>query len=189
MADAALESPGEPPFPRDEKPAVAEALTRRLLALGKLDMDVVQAVQLGDHAMARRLEQAAPKADGLSAEAALFLAGATDGACGQFLESFTRRSTFAARTAVEHSRARARTAADVKELLAGIPSPDAQDIGFEVRYLEYLAGKHGKLTIYGIDLGNSPGRWPLDASYLSLEAVGRGGAPLGPAFGWRPPAR
>ncbi|MEV5873354.1 NACHT domain-containing protein [Streptomyces sp. NPDC052101] len=186
LVDTALESPGEPPFPRDEKAAVAEALTRRLLALGDLDMDDVQAVHLGDRALARRLEQAAPRPDGLSAAAALFLTGATDGACAQILEFFTRRSTFAARTAVEHSRAQARTAADVKELLERVPSPAAQDIGFEIRYLHYLATKHGKLTIYGIDLSNSPDHWPLDAAYLSLEAVGRGGEPLGPWLGMTP---
>ncbi|GHE07040.1 hypothetical protein GCM10010339_50550 [Streptomyces alanosinicus] len=39
------------------------------------------------------------------------------------------------------------------------------------------------LTIYGIDLSNSPDRWPLDAACLSLEAVGCGEEPLGPAFG------
>ena len=34
-----------------------------------------------------------------------------------------------------------------------------------------IARKHGTLTIYGIDLTNSPGSWPLDAAYLSLEAT------------------
>lgn len=51
----------------------------------------------------------------------------------------------------------------------GLPSnPDAE---FETRYGEYIAKKHSKLTIYGIDLSNSPARWPLDMTYLSLEAT------------------
>ncbi|MER8073124.1 hypothetical protein ABTZ59_33170 [Streptomyces sp. NPDC094034] len=33
-----------------------------------------------------------------------------------------------------------------------------------------MAKKHGKLTIYGINLNNSPRRWPLDVAYLSLQA-------------------
>ncbi|MBL1107104.1 NACHT domain-containing protein [Streptomyces sp. 5-8] len=182
----ALDAPGEPPFAQDERTAVTEALTRRLLALGDLDMDIVQAVRLGDGALARRLKEAAPQGDGLSADACLFLDGATEWACGQILEFFTRRSTFAARSAVEQSRAQARTAADVEELLARIPRPDTQDIDFEIRYAAYVAKKHGKLTIYGIDLSNSPGRWPLDAAYLSLEAVRRGGQPLDPTAGMAP---
>lgn len=184
----AVQYPGEPAFPADEQGAVAEALARRLLALGDLDMDDVQAVRLGDRALARRLQQNAPKADGLSGDASRFLDGATEWACGQILEFFTRRSTFAARTLVEQTRTQAETAAGVGELLARVPHPDAQDIGFEIRYLEYLAKKHSKLTIYGIDLSNSPGRWPLDAAYLSLEAVRRGDEPLAPALGLSPAA-
>ncbi|WP_369391028.1 NACHT domain-containing NTPase [Streptomyces sp. CG1] len=186
LTERALDTPGEPPFPPPEREAVTEALTRRLLALGGLDMDDVQAVRLGEPALARQLKQAAPAADGLSADAGLFLDAATEWACGEILEFFTRRSTFVARTAVEQSRAQARTGADVQELLARVPSPDAQDIGFEIRYLDYLARKHGKLTIYGIDLSNSPGRWPLDAAYLSLEAVGRGDQPYGTWLGLVP---
>ena len=38
----AAESPDEPPFPADERTAVADALARRRLALGDRDMDDVQ---------------------------------------------------------------------------------------------------------------------------------------------------
>ncbi|MGW3200977.1 NACHT domain-containing protein [Streptomyces sp. NPDC001118] len=186
LTGRALDTPGEPPFPTAEREAVTEALTRRLLALGGLDMDDVQAVRLGESALARQLKQAAPGSDGLSADAGLFLDTAAEWACGEILEFFTRRSTFVARTAVEQSRAQARTGADVQELLARVPSPQAQDIGFEIRYLDYLARRHGKLTIYGIDLSNSPGRWPLDAAYLSLEAVGRGDQPYASWLGLPP---
>lgn len=57
----AVQSPGEPPFPADEQEAVTAALARRLLALGDLDMDDVQAVRLGHRQLARALREAAPR--------------------------------------------------------------------------------------------------------------------------------
>ncbi|MFF0385524.1 hypothetical protein [Streptomyces sp. NPDC004286] len=61
-----------------------EALTRRLLALGDIDMSVVQAARLDERGLAEQLVRAAPESDG---------------------------------TVVEQSRAQARTAAGVDELL------------------------------------------------------------------------
>lgn len=44
---------------------------------------------------------------------------------------------------------------------------------FEDRYRAYIVSKYGTLTIFGIDLSDrSNAEWPLDAAYLSLEAVG-----------------
>ncbi|MFI8348891.1 NACHT domain-containing protein [Streptomyces sp. NPDC085596] len=186
LVEEALDTPGEPPFARDEETAVTEALTRRLLALGDIDMAVVQAAQLDERGLAGHLGRAAPRPDGLSGDADLFLERATEWACGQILEFFSRRPTFLARTVIEQSRAQARTAAGVDELLARTRRPDTQDRDFETRYLAHLAKKHGRLTIYGIDLTNSPGRWPLDAAYLSLEAVRHDSDPLGSAFGTAP---
>ncbi|MGW3339769.1 NACHT domain-containing protein [Streptomyces sp. NPDC001009] len=186
LVEEALATPGEPPFAEAERTAATEALTRRLLALGDIDMDVVQAAQLDERGLAGQLGRAAPRPDGLSADAGLFLERATEWACGQILEFFSRRSTFVARTVIEQSRAQARTAAAVDELLTRTRRPDTQDRDFETRYLTYLAKKHGKLTIYGIDLSNSPGRWPLDAAYLSLEAVRHDSEPLASAFGTAP---
>ncbi|MEU6243661.1 NACHT domain-containing protein [Streptomyces sp. NPDC047024] len=186
LVDEALNTPGEPPFARDEQTAVTEALTRRLLALGDIDMDLVQSAQLDEGGLAEQLRRAAPRPKGLSGDADLFLEGAAEWACGQIVEFFSRRSTFVPRTVVEQSRAQARTTAGVEELLKRARRPDSQDRDFETRYLDYLAKKHGKLTIYGIDLTNSPGRWPLDSAYLSLEAVRHDSEPLGSAFGTAP---
>ncbi|MEU6139877.1 NACHT domain-containing protein [Streptomyces sp. NPDC047081] len=180
----AFDSPGEAPFRAREQTAVADALARRLLALGELDMDDVQAVRLGSAELARQLGRRAPSTDGLSADACLFLDSATEWACLQILEFFTRRSTFVARTLVEQTRAQAELIAKVDELIARTPRPGGRDTTFERGYLEYVARKHGKLTIYGIDLTNSHNRWPLDAAYLSLDVIGRG---EDPAFG-PPPA-
>ncbi|MFE0850614.1 NACHT domain-containing protein [Streptomyces rochei] len=172
LVQEAIDSPGECPFRTQERVAVADALARRLLALGDLEMSDVQAVQLGQRELARRLRHQGPEPDGLSSDAQLFLDSATEWACLQILEFFTRRSTFVARTLVEQTRTQADLVARVDEVLARTPRPDARDTAFEHGYLNYVAKKHGKLTIYGIDLSNSPDRWPLDAAYLSLDVIG-----------------
>ncbi|AKH86233.1 hypothetical protein AA958_32965 [Streptomyces sp. CNQ-509] len=41
---------------------------------------------------------------------------------------------------------------------------------FEERYRRYVAGRHGMLSVIGLDLSRPDrARWPLDAAYLSLE--------------------
>lgn len=150
---------------------MADALARRLLALGDLDMDDVQAVRLGHRELARQLEHGAPAPDGLSTDARYFLGNATEWACLQILEFFTRRSTFVARTLVEQTRTQAELIARVDELIARTPRPGAHDRAFERRYLPYVAERHNHITIYGIDLRDSPDRWPLEVAYLSLEAA------------------
>ncbi|GHJ34705.1 NACHT domain-containing NTPase [Streptomyces sp. TS71-3] len=177
LVDRATDAPGERPFPADEQEAVVEAVTRALLAFGELDMDDVQAVRLGHRDLARtllaarRYDGGPPPRDGLSADAALFVESAVEWACLHVLHFFTQRSTFVARTLVEQSRGQAELIARVDELIRRTPLPDTRDATFERAYRAYIRGRHGRLTIYGIDLSNSPGRWPLDAAYLSLEAT------------------
>ncbi|MEU0054252.1 NACHT domain-containing protein [Streptomyces sp. NPDC006309] len=167
----AMASPGERPFPADEEPAVTDTLTRRLLALGDLDMDDVQAVRLGSRELARQLHRHAPPPDGLSADASAFLDSATQWACLHILEFFTRRSTFVARTLVEQTHTQRELIAKVDELITRTPRPDVRDLAFERRYLPYVAERHNHITIYGIDLRDSPDRWPLEVAYLSLEVT------------------
>ncbi|MFJ9567232.1 NACHT domain-containing protein [Streptomyces fuscichromogenes] len=167
----AVDSPGEPPFRTGEQIAVADALARRLLALGDLDMDDVQAVRLGHRELAANLTHTAPAPDGLSGDACHFLDSATEWACLQILEFFTRRSTFVARTLVAQTRAQAELVAKIDELLARSPRPDARDTAFERRYRSHVTERHNHITIYGIDLRDSPDRWPLEVAYLSLEAT------------------
>ncbi|WP_399887037.1 NACHT domain-containing protein [Streptomyces sp. BBFR51] len=173
LVGAALDFPGEPPFPPDETDAVTDALAARLLALGDLDMDDVQAVRLGHGELAVRLRRQAPRSgDGLCGDARYFLDSATECACLHILEFFTRRSTFVARTLVEQARGQAELIAKIDELITRTPRPDARDTAFERRYLPYVAEQHNRVTIYGIDLRDSPDRWPLEVAYLSLEATG-----------------
>ncbi|MBD0838950.1 NACHT domain-containing protein [Streptomyces sp. TRM68416] len=172
LVSEAMASPGERPFPPDEEAAVTDTLARRLLALGDLDMDDVQAVRLGSHELAQELHLRAAPPDGLSWDACLFLDSMTQWACLHILEFFTRRSTFVARTLVEQTRMQSELIARVDELIARTPRPDARDTAFERRYLPYVAQQHNHITIYGIDLRDSPDRWPLEVAYLSLEATG-----------------
>ncbi|MCK8677835.1 NACHT domain-containing protein [Streptomyces lichenis] len=171
LVQDAVTGPGEPPFPPTEAEPVTEALTRRLLALGDLDMDDVQAVRLGHQQLATRLRTAAGPPDGFSTDAARFLDTLTEWACLHILQFFTQRSTFVARALVEQARGQDELIARTDLLLSRLPTPLAEDAAFERRYHEYIARKHGQLTIYGIDLHNSPDRWPLDGAYLSLEAL------------------
>ncbi|MEU6847013.1 NACHT domain-containing protein [Streptomyces sp. NPDC046716] len=167
---AALDGPGEPPFPAAETEAVAHALADTLHALGDLAMDDVQAVHLGHSALARALRRAAPD-PGLSADADHFLDTVTGWACEHILQFFTQRSTFVARTLVEQSRGQRELLARTDELIRRTPPADAPDTAFERRYLSYVADHHRHLTIYGIDLRDAPERWPLEVAYLSLEAT------------------
>ncbi|MGW5777456.1 NACHT domain-containing protein [Streptomyces sp. NPDC003863] len=168
---------GERPFPADETEAVTDTLARTLLALGDLDMDDVQAVRLGHRDLARRLRTAAPPPDGLSTDSALYLESLTEWACLHILEFFTQRSTFVAHSLVEQTRAQAELIAKVDEVIRRTPRADSRDADFERRYLAHLAKKHGRLTIYGVDLQDAPEKWPLDVAYLSLEATGGHMAP------------
>ncbi|WP_439333934.1 NACHT N-terminal Helical domain 1-containing protein, partial [Streptomyces chryseus] len=165
---------GERPLPADEEEAVVEALTTTLYALGDLTLSDVEAVELGHIALARRLrrESGGPERH-LSADATYFYERLLDTTCLHILHFFTQRSTFVAATLVAQSRQQGELVAKMDELVARHPLPGAQDAAFERRYLAYVAKRHSKLTIFGIDLSNSPGRWPLDAAYLSLEATGR----------------
>ncbi|MFI0238103.1 NACHT domain-containing protein [Streptomyces sp. NPDC016845] len=178
LVTAALEGPGEAPFPYDEGEAVVLALARTLRSLGDLGMDDVQAVRLGHRELARTLRAAAP-APGLSTDAAYFLDSLTEWACLHILHFFTQRSTFVARTLVEQSRGQAETIAKLDALLARAPG-SAADRAFEQRYRDYLALRHNRLTIFGLDALDGGDTWPLDLAYLSLEATTTDEGPPGP---------
>ncbi|MBB4981964.1 MULTISPECIES: NACHT domain-containing protein [Streptomyces] len=172
LVERSLSGDGERPFPADETEALVETLTRTLLALGDLDMDDVQAVRLGHLDLARRLRAAAPAPDGLSTDSVLYLESMTEWACLHVLDFFTQRSTFVARSLVEQTRGQRELIAKMDEVIRRTPRTDSRDADFERRYLAHLAKKHGRLTIYGVDLRDAPEKWPLDVAYLSLEATG-----------------
>ncbi|MET7988744.1 MULTISPECIES: NACHT domain-containing protein [unclassified Streptomyces] len=162
---------GERPVTPGEEEAVALALARTLTHLGDLEMDDVQAVQMGPQALAQALKAAGPDCTrDLSADGAYLHDALLASACLHILHFFTQRSTFVARTLVEHSSRLAEMIAKTDLLLARNPSPVTKDTLFEERYAAHIIQRHGMLTIYGIDLSRSPDQWPLDTAYLSLEA-------------------
>ncbi len=142
-------------------------------------MDDVQAVHLGAAALAARLQAARPPAvRGLSRDAELLHDALLGTACLHIVHFFTRRSAFVARTLVQQSRSLDGLIGIIDAFIERHPSPRAADAAFERSYLAYLARKHGRLTVYGIDLAHSPDRWPLDAAYTSLEATAPAGCEL-----------
>ncbi|MFD6984368.1 NACHT domain-containing protein, partial [Streptomyces sp. NPDC059956] len=177
LVDQAL-STGERRIPADEREAVTDALATTLHALGDLTITDVDAVRLGPDAFARELRRAADRPERhLSADATHFYEALLAVASLHILEFFTQRKTFTAHALVRQTRAMDELTSKTDELIRRTPLPDAADVAFETAYLPYVAKKHSKLTIYGIDLSNSPTRWPLDVAYLSLEAepLGRTG--------------
>ncbi|RDG34762.1 NACHT domain-containing protein [Streptomyces corynorhini] len=134
-------------------------------------MDDVQAVNLGHLDLARHLRSLSRTATlGLSSDAVTLHASVMDTACLHILNFFTQRSSFVPRTLLEQSRSIAELTLKIDSLIARAPSP--ADSPFEDRYAEYIAAKHGKLSIFGLDLSGSPDTWRLDAAYLSLDAAG-----------------
>ncbi|WP_419996718.1 NACHT domain-containing protein [Streptomyces boninensis] len=175
LADALVASAlrsGERPIAPDEREAVTAALAATLRALGEITLTDVEAVELGHEELASRMRAAAGRPERhLSADATYFHDRLVDLACLHILRFFTQRSTFVATTLVAQSRRLAELAAKVDALAPRVPGPHEQDAAFERDYLDHVRRKHGRLTIYGIDLANSPSGWQLDAAYLSLEAT------------------
>ncbi|MFI1210559.1 NACHT domain-containing protein [Streptomyces sp. NPDC020802] len=171
LVGRALKGAAERPVAADEEQPVVHALADTLHALGDLTMTDAQAVELGHTGLALHLRHTAgnPGRD-LGLDATLFYERLLETACLHILHFFTQRSTFVPRTLVEQTRRQAELMAKVDELIARTPRTGDGDAAFEQRCLAYTATRHRQLTIYGIDLVNSPDRWPLDAAYLSLQA-------------------
>ncbi|MEU3963860.1 NACHT domain-containing protein [Streptomyces buecherae] len=169
--------PHERPVDAAEERAVVDALTRTLHGLGDLTISDVEAVRHGPDGLARRLREAAAGGPGpaptahLSADATALHDTVLETACLHMLHFFTQRSSFVAHTLVRQSEQLSELVAKVDALIERNPTHAATDVRFEERYARYVTRKHGTLTIYGIDLTATPDRWPLDATYLSLQAT------------------
>ncbi|MEV1007444.1 NACHT domain-containing protein [Streptomyces sp. NPDC049881] len=153
-----------------QRDVLTDVLAARLGRLGTLDMDDVQAVRLGPDALARALTEPAAETArrGLSAREEDFCASMTTLACLHIINFFTRRSTFIARTLVEQTRQSERALNALKLLAARLPDRASEDAAFEERYRRYLVGRHGRLTVFGLDLDDD---WPLDDAYIQLETT------------------
>ncbi|MFJ2185946.1 NACHT domain-containing protein [Streptomyces anulatus] len=163
-----------PPHERiaeNEKESVCETLACTLYALGDLDMDDAQAVKLGHEKLAEALgsENAHQIAD-LSTDATELHNLVLEVAALHILHFFSQASTFIPRTLIEQSRELERIARRVDSLDDQRNQNLPKDFAFEQKYLSYVTKKHCKLTIYGIDLEEAPGQWPIDTAYLTLHA-------------------
>lgn len=162
---------GEPSIRPDEQLAVTDALAVTLQALGELTLTDLDAVRLGHQDFARALRHASDNPERhLTADGTYFYEALLSTACLHILHFFTQRSTFVAHTLIQQTRTVDELIGKMDELIRRNPLPGGEDAAFEQAYRAYVAKRHGKLTIYGIDLNSSPTRWPLDVAYLSLEA-------------------
>ncbi|MGI5410289.1 NACHT domain-containing protein [Streptomyces chartreusis] len=176
LVERAARETREAPLDEAELDAVAWALLRTLHSLGDLDLDDLEAVRLGHEALADKLYT---QAGGdrllrdLSYDSTFLYFHLLNSACVHILHFFTQRSTFVARTLVEQSRQLDQLIRLTDLLVERLTSRTAQDAAFEQQYARYLATRHSRLTIYGVDL-NECAAWPLDTAYLSLEATRAG---------------
>ncbi|MFH8608987.1 NACHT domain-containing protein [Streptomyces sp. NPDC018029] len=155
-----------------ELDALTDALELTLYTLPDLDLDDVAAVRLGHERLADKLYE---RAGGrhlvrfLSQDTVSLYSRILESACLHILHFLTQRSTFVARSLVEQSRQLDELITRTDILIQRLCDRSAEDAGFEERYEAYVAKKHSRLTIYGIDLNESRD-WPLDTAYLSLQA-------------------
>ncbi|NJQ15746.1 NACHT domain-containing protein [Streptomyces bohaiensis] len=170
LVERALKSQGpEEQLPGYEVAAVKNAVIHTLRSLGDLEMSDVQAVQLGERRLTQLLLTSSPSSTmGLSRDAIYLHESVVRAASLHILHFFTQRSTFIARTLVEQTRSLNELLLKVDSLIMREPAPG--DSKFERRYNHYIEDHHGELSIFGLDLTESPDRWPLGAAYLSLQA-------------------
>ncbi|MEW2388992.1 NACHT domain-containing protein [Streptomyces venezuelae] len=173
--------------PTAELAAVADVLTRTLLAIGELDLTDADAVRLGPQDYARRLRGAVQGADrGLSPDAAWFHDELLVAVCLHVLHHFVRRSPYIQRHMPERA-SRVRQLVDLNDAEVAAAArrnePSREDAEFEVAYAQEVVRQHGWLTIVGVDFANAPDRWPLEDTYLSLQAEESSGGPATGAGG------
>ncbi|MYS77883.1 NACHT domain-containing protein, partial [Streptomyces sp. SID5926] len=162
--------PGEEPVDAAEAAAVKDALARTLARLGEITVEDYEAVGLGPERFARELGAGVPLAPyGLGEGGTLLYERLLHTASLHILNFLTQRSTYVARQQTVQTQQLARLVRAVDVLLERLPSQSAEDAGFEERYADHVAARHGTLTIYGLDAGTR--EWPLDTAYLSLEAT------------------
>ncbi|GAA4010400.1 NACHT domain-containing protein [Streptomyces marokkonensis] len=167
--------------PTAELAPVVDVLARTLLAIAEVDVTDADAVRLGPQDYARRLRGAVQGADReLSPDAAWFHDALLVSVCLHVLHHLVRRSPYLQR----HLAGRAGRIAQLVDLgdaeaATRQPQRSEGDAAFEAEYAQWVARRHGWLTIVGVDFPNAPDRWPLEETYLSLEAEERSGGVAG----------
>ncbi|MEE1743466.1 NACHT domain-containing protein [Streptomyces sp. JV184] len=164
-------------LPEHERLAAVDAVRDTLAAAGELTADRLFAAGLDPERLAAELP---PAAAGLSDRATGLYEELLGRCCAHVVEQLTAEPSFAARAAVEQTRAAERTrelVADVRERVG--PHPDASALDFERRYAEFMAATHCRMGLFGLTLGRSAGEWPLETAYISLTVSGNGARQTG----------
>ncbi|MBZ6132981.1 NACHT domain-containing protein [Streptomyces olivaceus] len=163
--------------PHAELAPVVDVLARTLLAIADVDVTDADAVRLGPQDYARRLRGAVQGADReLSPDAAWFHDALLVSVCLHVLHHLVRRSPYLQRQ-LPGRAGRIAQLVDLGDTEAAVRAPQRseEDAAFEAEYARWVARRHGWLTIVGVDFPNAPDRWPLEETYLSLEAEERSG--------------
>ncbi|MFD7440141.1 NACHT domain-containing protein [Streptomyces sp. NPDC059909] len=162
-------------LPEHERLAAVDAVRDSFAAAGVIDAERLFAVGLDPERLRDTLRRV-PEAAGLSARADELYEELLGLCCTHLVEQVTAQPSFAARAAVEQTRAAGRTLDAVEALAAqAARTPAAAALEFEQRYAEYVAATHGRLELFGLTLGRSAREWPLDTAYISLGVSGDAG--------------
>ncbi|MGW8330165.1 NACHT domain-containing protein [Streptomyces sp. NPDC055897] len=154
-------------LPEHERTAAVDAVRDSFAAAGTLDADRLFALGLAPERLATELRRPHTGPGEALYEELLALC------CAHVLEQLTAHPSFAARAAVEQTRA----ADAARELIEDVrervgPRPEAAALAFEEKYARYVAQAHGRLELFGLTLGRSASEWPLDTAYISLAVSG-----------------
>ncbi|WP_443069263.1 NACHT N-terminal Helical domain 1-containing protein [Streptomyces sp. NBC_01362] len=164
-------------LPEHERLAAVDAVRDTFAAAGELTTDRLFAVDLDPERLAAELP---PPAAGLSERAAALYEELLGRCCAHVVEQLTSDPSFAARAAVEQTRAAERTRELVEDVRKRVgPRPDAAALDFERRYADFMAEAHSRMGRFGLTLGRSAAEWPLETAYISLSVSG-----IGARQGW-----
>ncbi|MFJ2672566.1 NACHT domain-containing protein [Streptomyces sp. NPDC087525] len=158
-------------LPENERLAAVEAVRSAFAAAGEIGPDRLFALEL-DPARLREELRTAHTSPGLGPGEDLYLE-LLGLCCAHVVEQLTAHPSFAARAAVEQTRAAGRTRELVEDVRDRVgPRPEAAELGFEQRYADFVTATQGRLELFGLTLGRTANEWPLDTAYISLAVSG-----------------
>ncbi|MFE2637463.1 NACHT domain-containing protein [Streptomyces scopuliridis] len=170
-------------LPEHERLAAVEAVRSAFAAAGEIGADRLFALELDPARLREELQTSHPgpgSGPGLGLSPGLGLGPGEDLyeellglCCAHVVEQLTAHPSFAARAAVEQTRAAGRTRELVEDVRDRVgPRPEAAALGFEQRYADYVTATQGRLELFGLTLGRTANEWPLDTAYISLAVSG-----------------
>jgi hypothetical protein len=147
-----------------ESESVIMRVTATLLAMDKLDMDVIQVARLDPERLAVLLHMSvADHVSSVGRAKQMIVDLLVESSCVHVIEYFTRRPEFTARTQVEHSRM-------LSTLLDRVPDLDVHAAAFEQRFRQGLLGKLDTVQLFGLRLPPDEQTYQLSTAYVNLYA-------------------